>query len=928
MLLPTNIATGRVTGQFLAGVVDGVDDDQDPDAIPASGFVTFTASVPYLPDPTAAPNPATILTTSVVAVLDNEGYLCTPAQGTLEPSYRGVRLIATDDPDLSVEGWTWNATYSFSTVAGQKLAIPTHSFAVPSGGAVDLTTVVKVPSSAGIGTEQAEALAASAQAAAIQSAQDAATAAQAAVDAAAAAQVTDTGVAALVATAGSATALEVANLVDESNAGKLNTDDAVSIYQSQAALDAAAAAKVGTVGTATNTAVKAIADNSASGKLNAAEKGAANGVAPLGPDSRVPEANLPAGLAASTLGATFAGFTEVNSPTLRLDQFPTALTDALPINSTVHNMHSVVRVPGGIIYAVFWGSDMNPYVAKMKENEYPWQVVNLGTLPGNPLNAPAPYDEHNQLAMHVDGAGYIHISGNHHRVPLNYLRSTLPNEISGWETPGMVGTNELEVTYPAFVKLADGSLLFFYRDGTSSDGDLMLNKYSTVTRTWTRVGMILKGHDWLTSADDMSAYNARYAYDSTTGRVHLWWVWRDTIDISSNVDFCYMYTADNGATWQNAADATQTLPVTPANTAVKVFTGGSGHVAGGSCYDSAGNAYAALRMADGENRLYKRAGSSITYTVMGTSMGHVALVYNPNGKIYALYQGADTYAYVKQLTPTVGTPVKIFSTALPNWTPGLTADGNTSPTVRMMIAPARKVIGGTVGGILTLDITDDNLTKIANGTVVLPKFRAPINIPNAQRNIPGSYPMTPGMYYGPTGPRGNTSNAIANGTFRGQIITASKAGVIVECAVNVVTAGASGAKFRFVIYRPDGKVLAQSADVDATVTGTRSATLTCNIGKDEQYILGTLHYGSSGISAIYTAQTGNGDSRIALGNATSYFSAVRAGFQMTSIAVPAVDQAVNFLNPAPGASVASADNIPSVVIKAGDRPADWGTTPE
>jgi len=297
MLLPTNIATGRVTGQFLAGVVDGVDDDQDPDAVPAAGFVTFTASVPYLPDPTAAPNPATILTTSVVAVLDNEGYLCTPAQGTLEPSYRGVRLIATDDPDLSVEGWTWNATYSFSTVAGQKLAIPTHSFAVPSGGVVDLTTVVKVPSSAGIGTEQAEALAASAQAAAIQSAQDAATAVQAAVDAAAAAQVTDTGIAALVATPGSATALEVAGLVDESNAGKLGTDDAVSIYQSQAALDAAAAAKVNTAGTATNTAVKAIADASAGQKIPTSEKGAANGVATLDAGGKVPDSQLPETLA-------------------------------------------------------------------------------------------------------------------------------------------------------------------------------------------------------------------------------------------------------------------------------------------------------------------------------------------------------------------------------------------------------------------------------------------------------------------------------------------------------------------------------------------------------------------------------------------------------------------------------------------------------
>jgi hypothetical protein len=297
MFLPTNIATGRVTGQFLAGVVDSLDDNQDPDAIPAAGFVTFTASVPYLPDPTASPNPATILTTSVVAVLDNEGYLCTPAEGTLEPSYRGVRLIATDDPDLSVTGWTWNATYSFSTVAGQKLAIPTHSFSVPSGGVVDLTTVGKVPSSTGIGTEQAEALAASAQAAAVAAAQDAATASQAAIDAAAAAQVTDENISALVAAPGTATALEVANLVDESNAGKLDTDDAINTYQSQAALDLATAAKVNTDGTAANTAVKAIADSAAATaaapKLDASQKGAASGVAPLDSGAKVPDPNLP-----------------------------------------------------------------------------------------------------------------------------------------------------------------------------------------------------------------------------------------------------------------------------------------------------------------------------------------------------------------------------------------------------------------------------------------------------------------------------------------------------------------------------------------------------------------------------------------------------------------------------------------------------------
>ena len=346
MLLPTNIATGRVTGQFIAGVVDGVDDDQDPDAVPAAGFVTFTASVPYLPDPTASPNPATILTTSVVAVLDNEGYLCTPAQGTLEPSYRGVRLIATDDPDLSVEGWTWNATYSFSTVAGQKLAIPTHSFAVPSDGVVDLTTAVKVPSSTGIGTEQAEALAASAQAAAIQSAQDAATAAQAAVDAAGAAQVTDANISALVGNPATDTADAVTALVVTAAADKLNVDDAINTYQSRAALDAAAAAKVSTGGTATNTAVKAIADASAdtaSGpKIPTSQKGAANGVATLDDTSNVPTAQL---------GAV-AGIIAAQSPVV-MAAAPNGTDDTTTLNTLIAaNPGKTIRLRPGLTYKI------------------------------------------------------------------------------------------------------------------------------------------------------------------------------------------------------------------------------------------------------------------------------------------------------------------------------------------------------------------------------------------------------------------------------------------------------------------------------------------------------------------------------------------------------------------------------------------------
>jgi hypothetical protein len=250
LLLPTNVSTGRVTGQFLAGVVDGGDGDQEPDAIPLGGTVKFTASVGYLPDPTASPNAATILPLPIVAVLDTDGYLCTPMPDGVTPAYRGVRLVATDDPDLSVDGWTWSAEYRFNAISGVTPSIPTHSFAVPSGSVIDLASVVRVPSSPGLGTEQAEALVAAAQDAASRSADSASSAASYAASAANQAAANDSGVSSL----------------------------------------------VSTNGTNTNTQVKALAAAAAAPKLDAAQKAAANGVASLDAAAKVPVPQIPAGL--------------------------------------------------------------------------------------------------------------------------------------------------------------------------------------------------------------------------------------------------------------------------------------------------------------------------------------------------------------------------------------------------------------------------------------------------------------------------------------------------------------------------------------------------------------------------------------------------------------------------------------------------------
>lgn len=202
-MLPANVNFGLVEGRFLVAVEDGVDSDAFPDGIPNQGSIFFNASIPYVIDASADPDPVVIHLAQIEGVLDSEGYLCTrAANGTAGP--RGVRLVATNDPDLMPIDWTWNVTYNLSADNFQR-AIASHGIAIPMGGTVDLPTVVKVPSSPGYGLPQAEAAAALAAVSAVNAAQDAADAEASALRAEQVAGATDVGVASLLSASGTAT---------------------------------------------------------------------------------------------------------------------------------------------------------------------------------------------------------------------------------------------------------------------------------------------------------------------------------------------------------------------------------------------------------------------------------------------------------------------------------------------------------------------------------------------------------------------------------------------------------------------------------------------------------------------------------------------------------------------------------------------------
>jgi len=164
-------------------------------------------------------------------------------------------------------------------------------------------------------------------------------------------------------------------------------------------------------------------------------------------------------------------------------------------------------------------------------------------------------DAHNVISIGVDGDGYIHVSFDHHGHPLRYCRSVRPGSLELGPLESMTGVDEEDVTYPEFYRLADGDMLFAYRSGASGRGNLVLNRYSTATRSWSRVQDIL-----IDGENERNAYWQMHV--DASGMIHLSWVWRETWLVETNHDLCYASSSDNGLTWQRSDGTPYSLPIT------------------------------------------------------------------------------------------------------------------------------------------------------------------------------------------------------------------------------------------------------------------------------------------------------------------------------------------------------------------------------
>ncbi|KAH7135601.1 hypothetical protein B0J11DRAFT_556359 [Dendryphion nanum] len=185
-------------------------------------------------------------------------------------------------------------------------------------------------------------------------------------------------------------------------------------------------------------------------------------------------------------------------------------------------------------------------------------------------------DEHNTISMGISGDGKIHLSFDHHDVPLNYrvstsgIAKTIPSQ---WTQSAFGGSVQhslpgstgpwTPLTYPRFERIANGDLLMEFRIGQSGAGDSWIHRYSSTSGQWSNVGKYLQGQD-----------NNAYinGFTSQSGKLFVSWTVRETPDASTNHDFYFALSEDDGRTWKASSGQSVSKPITPSTGGIKTYT--------------------------------------------------------------------------------------------------------------------------------------------------------------------------------------------------------------------------------------------------------------------------------------------------------------------------------------------------------------------
>lgn len=224
------------------------------------------------------------------------------------------------------------------------------------------------------------------------------------------------------------------------------------------------------------------------------------------------------------------------------------------VNAAIFRTNSLVTF-GDTQTIAFYDGDGNVMLGQRKIGTSAWKLQKT-RFKGQAQDA------HNVISLGVDGRGILHMVWDLHNQKLRYVRSLAPGSLELTEEMPMTGEEEIRVTYPQFYHLPDGDLLFLYRDGSSGNGNAMLNRYDLQTDKWQAVQ-----HPLVAGGGQRNAYLNTLAVDSKGG-IHLSWVWRDSPDVATNHDVCYAFSPDEGRTWQKSSGEKYQMPITIENAEV------------------------------------------------------------------------------------------------------------------------------------------------------------------------------------------------------------------------------------------------------------------------------------------------------------------------------------------------------------------------
>jgi hypothetical protein len=235
---------------------------------------------------------------------------------------------------------------------------------------------------------------------------------------------------------------------------------------------------------------------------------------------------------------------------------PTTANNIANCNTLPFTQDALVTSGGTQCCVWVTGPELTPVVSSRRLPQGDWSpIVDLGRIPGNPFQIPTALDPHNSYAAGVDDRGRLHVVGNLHNQTLRYARSD-DAELEEWSFGTMIGLDEASVTYPAFVKHPDGTLLFLYRDGRSGFGDIYANRLPPGSDAWERIGKLIDG-----KATGESPY-LNHAVVSADWTLHLSGCFRgEGRSAATNRDVWHLQGSGAGRSWCSAAGEPLRLPL-------------------------------------------------------------------------------------------------------------------------------------------------------------------------------------------------------------------------------------------------------------------------------------------------------------------------------------------------------------------------------